>query len=207
MAEELKSLLERIQKDGVEKAQAEAQALIAKAKEEAAEIHKSAQNEAASILRKAEEDAKAFDVRSRKSIEQAARDIVIAVGQSIDATLATLVQHKVDHAMSDDTLRQMLLEVVKAYFDKDGETRIEVMLAPEQKERLTEFFVQDLAEQMAQGLEIKADDGVLSGFRVSQVKDHVEHDLTGEAITQALCTLLRPHVAEIVRSAVVPQEG
>ena len=51
MAEELKSLLERIQKDGVEKAQAEAQALIAKAKEEAAEIHKSAQNEAASILR------------------------------------------------------------------------------------------------------------------------------------------------------------
>jgi hypothetical protein len=109
--------------------------------------------------------------------------------------------------MSDDTLRQMLLEVVKAYFDKDGETRIEVMLAPEQKERLTEFFVQDLAEQMAQGLEIKADDGVLSGFRVSQVKDHVEHDLTGEAITQALCTLLRPHVAEIVRSAVVPQEG
>lgn len=207
MAEELKSLLERIQKDGVEKAQAEAHAIIAKAKEEAAAIHKAANDEAASITRKAEEDSAAFDVRSRKSIEQAARDILISVDQAIEAKFAEIVRRKVGETLSDDTLKQMLPEIAKAYFSDGQEAQIEVMLKPEQKEALAQYFTEQFAGEMARGLEIKSDSKVISGFRVSQTKDRVEHDFTGEAITDALCTLLRPHVAEIVRSAVKEKEA
>ena len=47
MAEELQQLLEKIQRDGVDKANAEAAAIVAKAKDEANALVKNAEEEAA----------------------------------------------------------------------------------------------------------------------------------------------------------------
>ena len=50
-------------------------------------------------------------------------------------------------------------------------------------------------------MEIKADDSIISGFKVSLKGDNVQHDFSGEAITEAMCRLLRPHLAEIVKQS------
>ena len=54
MAEDLQYLMERIQKDAVDKAENEAAAIIAKAKEKAADIVKAAEAEASAKLEKAD---------------------------------------------------------------------------------------------------------------------------------------------------------
>ena len=56
MAEDLQYLMERIQKDAVDKAEAEAAAIIARAKDKAAEIVKAAEAEASAKLEKADKD-------------------------------------------------------------------------------------------------------------------------------------------------------
>ena len=78
MAEELQQLLEKIQHDGVEKANAEAATILAKAKADAAAILKDAESKAAAFRAQAETDAKAFEERAQKTISQAARDTGVA---------------------------------------------------------------------------------------------------------------------------------
>ena len=87
MAEELQNLLEKIKRDGVDKANAEAAAIVAKAKSDAESIVKEAETKAAAAKAAAEAEAKAEAVRAEETIRQAARDTVLKVGQSVTAML------------------------------------------------------------------------------------------------------------------------
>ena len=69
MAEELQSLIEKINRDGVEKASAEAERIISAAKEQAAAIVKAANEEAAKSTAAAEADANASAERTRRRNE------------------------------------------------------------------------------------------------------------------------------------------
>jgi len=57
MAEELQSLLEKINQDGIKKAEAQKAAIVAAAEAEAAEIIANAQKEAAKIISAAQQEA------------------------------------------------------------------------------------------------------------------------------------------------------
>ncbi len=201
MSEELQNLLERIQKDGVEKAEGEADKIISEAKEKAETIIKEAKDQAAKTIEQAEIDGKAFAERSKKSLDQSARDVILSVKQAVDNTLKNIVSQNISEALSDDTLKPMLAQVAETYFSKKEDSgTIEVLINPEQQKKVTDFFMAKYANAMKSGLEVKADSGVVAGFKVSVVKDKVEHDFSEEAITDAICQLLRPALAEIVRN-------
>ena len=96
MAEDLQSLIDRIQKDAVGKAETEAQAIIAKAKAQAAEIVKSAETEAKAKLEKADTEAKAFEERSERTLEQAARDLLLTIGKNLEKMLLDILSLEVE---------------------------------------------------------------------------------------------------------------
>ena len=75
MAEELQGLLNRIQTEGIEKAEAEKAEIIGNAKAEAAKIIEKAKEEAASIVKKANEEAEISVSKGNAAIRQAARDM------------------------------------------------------------------------------------------------------------------------------------
>ena len=101
MAEELQQLLEKIQHDGVEKANAEAAAILAKAKADAAAVLKDAETKAAALRAQAETDARAFEERARKTISQAARDTVLDVKASLGKLFDKLLAQDVSAALAD----------------------------------------------------------------------------------------------------------
>lgn len=203
MPEELQNLLDRIQKDGVEKAQAESDQVLTQAREEAAGIVKDAEAKAATMKVASEKDAEALVERGKKTLEQAARDVVLSVRGTIDATLTRLVGASVSEALSNDTLKTMLATVVETYCKAGADdTPVVLLLSSEQKQALTDFFMASYAAELKKGLEIKDDDSIVAGFRVSMPKAKLEHDFTEPAITEALCQLLRPQLAEIVKQAV-----
>ena len=84
MAEELQQLLEKIQRDGVDKANAEAKAILDKANAEAKAIVEKAKEDAAATTAKAEADAQAFAGRAKETIGQAARDTVMEVKNGVN---------------------------------------------------------------------------------------------------------------------------
>ncbi|MGN0846549.1 MAG: hypothetical protein ACI4RA_04100, partial [Kiritimatiellia bacterium] len=100
MAEQLQQLLEKIQRDGVEKANAEAVAILAKAKADAAAIVKEAETKAAACRAQAETDAQAFEARAQKTIAQGARDTILEVKDAVGRLLEKLLAADVAAALA-----------------------------------------------------------------------------------------------------------
>lgn len=199
MAEELQHLIERIRKEGVEKAEQEGAEILSKAKEKAASIVREAEAKAKAMLEKAEKDAQAFTERSRRTLEQAARDLLISVGQGVENILKDIVAEAVDEALSIDVLKQMLVKMAEAYAAHAGrETRIDLLISARDKEELIRFFAEQYRQRLLQGVEIHVDNELFKGFRVSFVQNHVYHDFSKQAIAEALTQFLRPQLSEIV---------
>jgi len=90
MSEDLQSLLEKINRDGVEKAEAEAAKIVAKAKADAEALMKSAREEAARAKADADQAAADYAARAAETIRQAARDTVISVQDAVTKLFPSL---------------------------------------------------------------------------------------------------------------------
>jgi V/A-type H+-transporting ATPase subunit E len=198
MAEELQPLLDQIRKEGVEKADAEAAEILAQAKEKAAQTVRDAEAKAKALIAKAETDSEVFTQRSIATLEQAARDVLITVGQGIENIISEIVAESVDEALGIDVLEKMMVSMAEACADKQGETRIELLVGEDDQKELVTFFANKYSKKMDQGIELHVDNEILKGFKVSFADDHVYLDFTQEAIAEALTAFLRPKLAEIV---------
>jgi len=207
MPEDLQSLLDRIQKEGLEKTRIEAEQILAKARSEAEQIVRRAEQQAAELRTNAEVEAKNFAERARKSIEQAGRDVILTVGEAVQASFQALVRQEVARALTLENLAQMLAEVVRIYAETGNSGKLEALVAPALQNDLFQYFSQKYADLIKRGLEIKSDHGIVCGFRVRVGADGAEHDFSDAAIAEALSQLLRPRLAEIIRHAVRKNAG
>lgn len=201
MAEELQPLLEQIRKEGVDKAQAEADQILSQAKEKAAQIVREAEDKAKSLIAKAETDADVFTQRSTATLEQAARDVLITVGQGIENILSDIVAESTQDALKIEVLEQMMVKMAESCSAKHGETKIELLISESDQAELVKFFAQKYQDKMVHGIELHVDNEILKGFKVSFADDHVYLDFTQEAIAEALAAFLRPKLADIVGRA------
>lgn len=198
MAEELQHLIDRIQKEGIDKAEGEAQQIVSDARQRAADIVKEAESRAEEIIRKAEQDSEIYTERSTRTLEQAARDLLITVGQGVENILSDLVAESVNEALSVEVLEKMLVKIAESCADNEDESRIEFMISEKDQQDLIKFFADRYREKMVHGVEIHTDNEILKGFKVSFSEGRVYQDFTEEAIAEALANFLRPHLAEIV---------
>jgi len=201
MAEELKHLLERIQSEGVAEADKKAAEIKSKAQAEADKIVSDARVKAAAMIEDARKEADAQALRGRQALEQAARDVVLTVGEGVSRLFDGIVKRNVDQALDAAALQSLVVSVVDAYAKGNGGEKLQVIVAQSQQNALADTLIKQLGESVRSGVTISGDDRILSGFRVAAPDAHVEHDFTGAAVSDALCELLRPHLAEIVRSA------
>ena len=136
MAEDLQYLIDRIQKEAVEKAEAQSASIIAAAKAKAEEIIKNANAEAAAALEKADKDAAVYAERSVRSLEQAARDVLISVGKRFETMVSEILALQVEKTLSEDVLKSMLLSLVKDY-----SSDVSVVFSETDKAKLQSFVM------------------------------------------------------------------
>ena len=192
MAEELQQLLEKIQHDGVEKANAEAATILAKAKADAAAILKDAESKAAAFRAQAETDAKAFEERAQKTISQAARDTVLEVKDAIGRMLEKLLAKDVVAALADPS------EAAKLALAAVNELGSNADVAA--GEKLAAALKAQLAADAKAGVKVVLDESVGTGFSIRLDGGRVEHDFSESAIVAALAKRLRPDLAKLVNA-------
>lgn len=199
MAEELQHLIDRIQKEAVDAGEQKAAQILAQAREKAAAIVKESEDKAKANLARAEQDAQAFTERSSRTLEQAARDLLISVGQGIENILKDIVDEAVEQALKTEVLEQILVKMAEAYAAKMGdESRIELLISPHDQQELIRFFADKYRQKLVHGVELHVDNEIFRGFRVSFKDGHVYHDFSRQAIAESLGNFLRPKLAEIV---------
>ena len=202
MAEELQHLIDRIRKEAIAEAEAEANHLVSQARDKAAQLVKEAEDQAKAHLAKAEKEVEVFVRRSKRTLEQAARDVLITVGQGIENILHDIVNETLDEALDADLIQQMLLKIAESYCARqEKESRIEYLISEADQNAIVRFFSEEYRKQLIQGVQIHTDNGILKGFRVSFKDEHVYHDFTRPAIAEALGQFLRQHLSEIVHRA------
>jgi V/A-type H+-transporting ATPase subunit E len=190
MAEELQSLIEKINRDGVEKANAEAARIVAEANAKAAATLKEAEEKAKATedgaKLKAEEDVK----RAEKAIAQAARDAALKVKDAIASLLESLLRKDVESALADPATAAALAGDAVKELVGGGEVSAGPKLAEALKAQLAAM----------QEFKVTLDDTLGSGFTVKLDGGRVEHDFTGATVAAELAKRLRPDLAKLLTS-------
>ena len=191
MAEELQSLIEKINRDGVEKAKAEAGRIVSDAKDQAAALLKSAKDEAGRLAADAAKKADESAAHARETMKQAARDAVKSVQAAVRQTLEKLLTADVEAALADSaTVTALVGDAVRDIAGK-GEVTAGPEIAAALKAQLAakpEFTVV-LDEMLGAGFTVKLDGG------------RVEYDFTAATIAAELARRLRPDLAKLMAEA------
>jgi V/A-type H+-transporting ATPase subunit E len=202
MEEQLQGLLDRIQRDGVEKAEAQAEEIVAAARAEARRIVEEAERAAAEKTAKARQEADLFYERSTTTLEHAGRDFLLQLRGAIERVLRESAKEAVGDGLTPQTMATMLEHMAATYAAQDfKEHRIEVLVGPEDRERFVNLVFERYRDLIGQGLNIQVDDRIQGGFKVSFVDYRLYHDFTIDAIAEALSGLLKPPLDDIVRRA------
>jgi len=207
MEEQLQSLLDRIRHEGVERAEAEAEGIVGEAQQRARHIVADAEADADGLRRGAESDAAASRERGEKALEQAGRDFLLALQKSIEAILRETLRDTVATALTPEVVADMLVRLAEAYAAHDmNESRVDVLLAPEDRDRIAAIVMQKYRDLVGQGLTLRADERLDKGFKVSFVDDKLYHDFSLPALAEALAPVLKPPLGACVERAAREQD-
>ncbi len=201
MAEELQGLLDRIRKEGLDKAEAEARTVIEAAEKKAAKIKKAAETEAAKKREEAKEEAAKLEQRSVSAIEQAARDIVLSVGDAVQVAFEALVNQKISDSLAGEQFAKLVHTVIESYTQQENAGNIDVLLSKKQQEEVASHLLKLMKEELRNGVTIQSSRGVISGFSIVLRDQGIEHDFRGETLTAAFLEILRPQLGEMVKKA------
>jgi len=187
--EDLQSLLEKINREGVEKAEAEAKSILANAKAKADALIENARAEASRAKADAEKAAADSSARAAETIRQAARDTILSVEASLTALLEKLLVKNVEKALSDEaTVTALVSEAIKGVVGA-AQIAAPAKLVPALKAQLaaqTSFtIVTD--ETLGTGVSVKTDGG------------RVESAFTADVIAAELAKRLRPDLAKLLK--------
>lgn len=187
--EDLQGLLEKINREGVEKADAEARRIIAEAEARAKTIVAAAETEAAAKRAAAEQERDSMIARAEATIRQAGRDLVLAVRESLLKLLAGLLTENVEASLADEASLKAL--AAAAIVDLVGPG--EIVAAPK--------FAAALKAQLAAQKEftIVTDDALGRGFVVRLDGGRIEQTFTAEVIAAELAQRLRPELAKLLK--------
>lgn len=199
MPADLQSLLERIQAEGVEKANTKAAEIIAEAEKTAAKKIADAEKRQQALQAQAKADASVLKERTEQAIQQAARDVALEVGQSIQQTLERVLLAKLNETLSGDFLQIFLENIIKAVAaHPEAQGGMQALVSEDQAKQLAAFATSNLSSAVAKGLSIAPNKDVKAGIRVMIADGRIEHDFTNEAIMNAMSKMMSPTLAKMV---------
>ena len=201
MAEELQSLLEKIHRNGIEKAAAERDEMLKNAKKEAEAIVAAAKEEAAKIRSTAENDAEALKKRSESAIRQAARDILLDLKSELKKRLEAVVRNRLDEALSADFMANLVADIAKAVMSDPAKSTagsLEVMVAPAKCEELTKKLAAAVGADMVNKISVFPNSAAGRGLKISVDGDQVFFDFSDAALTEMVCAYAGSKVSAVI---------
>jgi V/A-type H+-transporting ATPase subunit E len=200
MDSQLQELIEAIKTEGVQTAEKQADQIVASAEERAEQIVQDARKRAEEIVEAARKEQAKLDQSGREKLKQAARDLMLSVQSQLVATFKRVVNMASKEAVSADILENAIVTVVNAWSRGESEP-VDVLLNPQDLERLEQRLQSRLADHIASGAEIRPSSGVSSGFRVSTKDGSAYYDFTVESIAEALGAYVGPRLLAALKEA------
>ncbi len=199
MAERIKELIEKIQEEGIQAAETKAGEILAQAQAKADALITQAEAQAKRMVEEAEVKFKRLEASSRASLEQAARDMLLALRNNINETLRAVINAQLQATLQADELGKIIEGLIKQYgtAEKAG---VIITLSPHDKEKLEGFFIQKLKDHLKQGVTVRASNDIQSGFIISFDAGRSQFDFSNEALVEFICANLKPTIASLLNA-------
>lgn len=197
----VQELLEKIKRDGIEQAEADAAKIRAEAESRRADIVAAAEKEAKAIVAKAKADAERAEDAGKAALAQASRDLVLAFRGEIERVLASIVGAEVGAAFDAETVKKALPAILEAWA-KDGRDELSVLLPAKDLSSLEAFFKDKLSAALRKGVDLKPHKDAKAGFRIAEKGGAAYYDFSADAVAAMLGSYLNARLAAIVAGAV-----
>ncbi|MBE6380980.1 MAG: hypothetical protein E7047_08630 [Lentisphaerae bacterium] len=198
MAEELQSLLEKIQRNGIEKAAAERDEMLKKAQEQADAILAGAQEKADALRAEAQRDADALKKRAESAIRQAARDILLDLNVELKKRVEAITRARLDEALSADFMARIVSDIARSVLQNNGESALEVMVSPAKCDELTARLAASAGQDMVEKISVFPNSAAGRGLKISVNGDQVFFDFSDAALTEMICAYAGSRVAAVI---------
>jgi V/A-type H+-transporting ATPase subunit E len=197
----VQALLDRIKREGIEKAEKSAEEIVEGARSKAGAIIEDARKRADILVREAEDKARRTRESFRNSMRQAGRTLVLSVREEIIAMCRRLLERKVNYALTPEFIQQLILKMAEALRGMQGTSGVEVLLSEEDRAVLQESLLGSLQEEMKNGIELKVTDRIRSGFFIGEKGGDMHYDLTPEGVAAFLSQYLSDRIALFLRES------
>lgn len=197
MSMEVQSLIDRIQTEGVNKAEAEKKQIIENAQKEAATLIANAKAEATEIIKNATDESAKLEERAKSAVQQASRDVIIGLRVDLENRLRKVVKESVAGALTPEMMGKIIQAIVQNDQTSDG---IELAVAKSISENDINVIKNKVAETYKSQVEIMLRNDFTAGFKVGFKGSDLFLDLSDEALTQIICAYVGPKIATILEA-------
>jgi len=200
MSENLKSLLEKINQEGIKSAEEKARAIESRAGKDAERIIADAKKLADDIIQKAKTEAEKIKINANLGVKQASRDLLLSLKEDIKKTMNKIVAVEINKALSGEETARILAGLVDKYTEKNIQPGdIKVLVKNEELEKIKSVFISKLKGRVESGVEFRPSENINAGFFISFDKGKSYFDFTDEGLLEALCAYLNPELAKLIR--------
>ncbi|HDR67834.1 MAG TPA: hypothetical protein ENN61_02160 [Bacteroidaceae bacterium] len=183
MDHKIKELTEKIRREGLEKANKEAEEIIEKARNEAGEIIHEAKKKADSIINTAKKQAEDISQRMTSEVRLSSQQAILNLKKEISELIQTSVlKEPLKQAFNDQKFVRTLLEtLVKKWDPAKEEGGLQVFLPKDQLQETETYFRENLAGVLNKGLSLGEYRGTGKGFEIQPKEGHYKINITDEA--------------------------
>ncbi len=198
---QLQELIEQIKREGVEAAEAEAEAIRNAAKAEAAEIVAAARAEADKLLLGAKRENERMVTSSEEAIRQAGRNLLISFRESVTRELRAIVGEQVAAVYSSDAFAKIIVTAVETWVSRPDADEVEVILNEADRKALEETLLAQFKAKALSGVTLKANNNFDGGFRIAAKDGGAYYDYSADAVCDMLANYLSPRVTALLKEA------
>lgn len=197
MEGKLRELTDRIYTDGVERARAEAEQILANAHAEAERISTEAARAAQRTREQAEEEAARLRDNTQSELARSARQAVSDLQQKISGlVIDRILTEPVREALSDAGFLQQIIQTAMSNWKPDSQTGpdLQLLLPQTDRQRLDAFVAGRANELLAKGLHLRYDERLQDGFRIGPADGSFVVSFSAEDFERFFRMYLRPQV-------------
>ncbi|UPA17625.1 V-type ATP synthase subunit E [Borrelia puertoricensis] len=193
---EVKDLINKIKKDGLEEAEKLANEIILNAKRDAEAIVLKAESDAKDLKIQAEAETNEYKRHSLEASRQAVRDLIIGTEKNIKSLFKTALKDSVSRVYDDNFLRDLIIKVVDIWSKND---KIDIMLNESDFSNLLSVLRAKIGNRLDDSIEIKPFEGISKGFKIQQRDGNLYYDFTSDTVADILFEYLNPRFKEVIK--------
>lgn len=196
----IQKLTEKIHREGLEKANKEAEIIIAGAKEEAEEIITNAKKEAESLKDKARKEAEDSSKKIKSELRLSSQQSISSLKKEISELIqAEVIKEPLQEAFNDNGfVRDLLSTVVSNWNACQEETDLQVLVPANKLKEVENFFREKTGRVLNKGLSLGQYKGSGNGFEIKPENGHYKINMTDEAFNRFLKEHFRPKTLEFL---------